>query len=496
MRPRPYSPHQTAESQAAASSERSEKTHLERAANGPLFPFSGHRDGLADRRTVTRVNHETARRLAEAERLSPSLQRRLWRVPNLWVRRTLAARADLVDELQALAITDDELIGAWASRERDGALLSAAIDNAVSEASLMALIAQSDLDESQVAALARKATTMSGWHLLDHHTVPLDLAVPLVHRYIKATEQADTPGRSLTERLCREPALLAAVADVVTWKQAGFLRTIAGEVTRHPELIDPLIAALTRLDRDIRTRPREAHAVRSVSRSVEEMLRSTAISVSQLTALSNLPVLADLRSQIDARIRVDVAGSIAGLTCTPSSECARRTAKHHARILTRLGRHFTHPLPAAVAVEAALHRAHLADTVFTDIVQPLAGSVARTAAVELATAGRVQELAGMVRVLGTTILSDVPDATAVYTQLAREGDRVLTDRSVPAQFRTVVIAAYRPLQQLLGHPQILSEVLARIEALPPAVADTALGLLDGWEGDLNSLLTAACELSR
>jgi hypothetical protein len=442
------------------------------------------------------MQHDVARKLAESARLSDALQHRLWVSSDPWVRRTLAGRPDLADDLQRQAVADDELIQYWARRQRGNReLLDTAVANASSEMSLMALCSQEALRPSHVVTLAAKATAAVGWVLLEHHDVPVRQARYLVKSYVASLAVTESAGRVFSDRVRNAPELLAAATEAVTWKQVGVLRVAVGEIRSFPELLGPIVDAMMRLAGDAHHYHPDAVPLRTVVRSVEDLLRSPHITSAQLAMLASLEILGEFSSELEARIRADVAGGLARLDCVDDRGCDIRTAKRHARILNRISRHENLYLPDAVILEALRHRAYLSTTVYTTIVTDARGMQARSVAAELARTGRISDLTELARQAGTLLLDDLDEAGEVLRLLAVEGHRDLTTRRVPAAHRGIVVQAFRPIRALLSEPEMLADVLSNLESLDPVVAEIALGLLGEWEGDLPSLVAAARHLA-
>lgn len=442
------------------------------------------------------MHRDVARQLAESARLSDALQRRLWMSQDAWVKRALAARGDLAGDLQREAVAADDLIQYWARKQRENSyLLDTAVTTAHSEASLMALSSQESLTPAHVTALSLKATAAVGWVLLEHHPVPTPQARALVKSYVAGLSVTESAGRVFSDRIRDTPELLGAAADAVTWKQVGVLRVVVGEVRHFPELLGPVVDAMTRLSADARRYHPEAVPLRAVVRSVEDVLRSPHITTTQLAMLASLEMLSEFRSELEARVRSDIAGGFAELRCSETGECDVRTAKRHARILSRSSRHDNLALPDAVILEALMHRPYLRPAVYSEIISSARGPQARSVAAELARTGHITELTAFARTVGTLFLDELPEAGAVFRQLAIEGHTDLTDRRVPPEHRETVVHAFVPLRLLLAQPEMLADVLASLESLEPVVAEIALGLLGDWESDLPSLVAAAHHLA-
>ena len=440
---------------------------------------------------------ETMLRIAEADELSPSLQRRLWSSGDPLVRRALARRDDLLDDIAVEVVSDPTLVSSWASVGRPaGQLLATAIATAADEHSLMGLIRQVSLDADQAKELAGRCTPILGWYMIENqsHLLSDEVASALVCAYVSAMEpRSDGPGRVFEDTLGDNDALWAAAAAASTLDTLPVLRAVATRSCTRPGLQYAVVDALERLDEDIdRLDERKGRTIDAIA---EQLLNNP-----QLTQplVERIAALRCIGSDVDVTLRrqLDLVGLLDSLVCDPERVGPCDDAGH-VEILQRLsGLPFEVRLPGdLVTLSALMHREQLTAQQLRTLLEACRGPVSRRVVGRLSECGRTAEIVALVEHLGTPCLDAVEDPLPVLLMLARNGSKLITDRNVGDVHRCDVVGSYRPLYNLLRESGMTSVVLEAIENLEPVSRDVALGLIGEWEGDLNELLTTATSLA-
>ena len=453
-----------------------------------------------------------ARKFAAASSLSEALQHRLWASSDEYVRRALAKRADLAASLQPLAVTDPSLIAYWASTQRPASpLLAVAISNASDEHALMTLSSQDALSETDLRAIAARATYMVAWALLDHHQLPDDLRADLVVKYVAAADLQEAGfGRQFTERIGEDPYVWARAVAASNWNQAGLISAAVSAHGAHPAVQIEIVAALERLDealRDSSLRPKKSSSgtgvafphpiTQTVSRAGTGLLRFASLSREVLDRLARIPSLTGIRSELESRSQLSLAEKLDSLSCTLAVHTADRAIArdHAAKITDIINARPALNWPSIVVVQEALAHHDLLDEATLDSALSLSrGPESRLIATQLYDMNMKDELLLFASTLGTLVLDQIEDPTEVLLALARQGHRdIAMGRYAPAD-ATLIARAYQPASDLLHESALLSIALEQIERLPARQADTALALLGEWSGDLDSLILAAAQI--
>jgi hypothetical protein len=463
---------------------------------GPRKPVPGceSNDVLC---TVVKVNVETMLRIAEADELSPSLQMRLWSSADPLVRRALARRGDLLDDLAVEVVRDPTLVSSWASVSRPaGQLLATAITTAADEHSLMGLIRQVSLDADQAKDLAGRCGPIVGWYMIENqsHLLTDEVASALVHAYVSAMEpRSDGPGRVFEDTLGDNDALWAAAASAVTLDTLPILRAVATRSCTRPGLQYAVVESLERLDDD--TGSLDERKQRSIDAIAEQLLHNP-----QLTQplVERIAALRCLGPDVDVTLRrqLDLVGLLDSLGCDPQRVGPCDDADHVDALQRLSGLPTEVRLPGdLVTLSALMHREQLTAQQLRTLLEACRGPVSRQVAARLSESGRIAEVVALVEHLGTPCLDTIEDPLPVLLTLARNGSKLITDRNVGGEYRFDVVGSYRPLYNLLRESGLTSVALEAIENLEPVSRDVALGLIGEWEGDLNELLTTATSLA-
>jgi hypothetical protein len=445
------------------------------------------------------MDRQTAEHLAKAATLSADVQRMLWDTRDPWVRRSLAARQDLLEELAVRIVSDDDLITRWGGIPRAvDALLETAVRNALSEHSQMNLITTQQLTREMCEQIAVKCSPNVGWELVAHHELEPATASRLVQRFVSSmSPMSDGPGRVFEEHLKQDAHLWAAAASATGWGTLPVLRTAASQQHGNEYLTNAVIGALESLDHQGTTGTDE-RTDRTLASVVKELLRDPHLSADALDRLSKVAALAPQRPDLIARRSIDIASLMAKLDCgrAGNGDHDEERIEAHVAALRSLSPHLADiSVPGElIAYEALRHRAQLGPVVTQQLISTCRGRSSRSVAARVEQESRIDDLVALTELMGTLVLEDVLDPLPVLIALATVGSREITDRSVPEQLRPAVALVFRPLRELLSQPVMLSVVLESLGELDERQAETALHLIGEWEGDLRSLCDAARNL--
>jgi hypothetical protein len=436
-------------------------------------------------------------RIAEADDLSSSLQKRLWSSGDPLVRRALARRSDLLEELAVEVVNDPTLVSSWASVGRPaGQLLATAIRTAADEHSLMGLIRQVSLDAVQAKDLAGRCSPIVGWYMIEKqsHLLTDEVASALVHAYVSAMEpRGDGPGRVFEDTLGDNDALWAAAASAVTLDTLPVLRAVATRSTTRPGLQYAVVESLERLDDD--TDSLDERKQRTIDAVAEQLLHNPQL---PQPLVERIAALRCIGSDVDVTVRrqLDLVGLLNSLGCDPQKVGPCEDAGHVDALHRLSGLPSEVRLPGdLVTLSALMHREKLTSQQLRTLLEACRGPVSRQVASRLTDCGRTAELVTLVEHLGMPCLDNIEDPLPVLLTLARSGSALITDRNVSVEHRCSVVGSYRPLYNLLRESGLTTVVLEAIENLDPVSRDVALGLIGEWEGDLNELLATAASLA-
>lgn len=196
------------------------------------------------------MNVDTMILIANSFYITEELQFQLWESNELQVRRALVKRGDLSYKISLMAVADSDLIASWASVPRkDNKLLNTAIKNAIDDMALISLSSQ-DLEKKDAILLAKKCNNIIGWFLYEKKKkiLPDRYRKILITNYIEKHEYIqDTPGKNFIEVIGNDIVAWKSVIKAVNTNTIPFLNTVYNQLELDKSIASDILNKIEEL---------------------------------------------------------------------------------------------------------------------------------------------------------------------------------------------------------------------------------------------------------